>query len=106
MITFVEQALAQRQFNIYNALVVQYKFVLPENQRQLDKLKEEKRKLLLDNSGFAKLKLYFPVIGIQVQINKLQAWVTDKESIIPSWREKRDNSEAILDQYNGEHKRD
>ena len=79
------------------------KMILPENESRL-KVMEAK---LNDEKSFhdlwTNIKLYFPIIGLETQYNKLKSWVDLHQGLLPIWIEKKEYAIYILKQWDIEH---
>jgi hypothetical protein len=99
LITNIQKYNADRDLKLYTRWISDYKFLIPNNRDQLSNLEVKAKELKSSKSIFAKLYLYAPICGIQVQLHKQRAWVKLYTDLYPSWVEKREQAKEIIAQY-------
>ena len=110
-ITKFELFVAQGNISHYSALIVAYESMVNENKIKLKKIKTKIQNNSADKkTGFMKIlqniELFMPVVGLEVQKNKLEAFVNVYSKSIIEWTEELNNSKIIAQKYQEEHSPD
>jgi hypothetical protein len=103
MITNYAKICAEKNLSLYSNWITEYKLLIDNNRDQLSNLEAKGKELKSSKSIFAKLYLYAPICGIQVQLHKQRAWVKMYTELYPGWVEKREEAREIIAQYEIEH---
>lgn len=69
---------------------------MPNNEKRLKELEKKLEAEKKKNTFLSKLRIYFPITGLQVEYNKLKSWVDLYSSLMPEWMEKREYARHIL----------